>query len=523
MLPLLLTQLGQLNSGSETRRTPQEKRSPHPATYSLPKTVPEWNESRNPGTLERLVARIAVEMPKKRCLFFDQSRCFGQNLSTGPIWPRGIWSFDLTAPKPDSSAMAKDADNGRSQASQTADIVIVGGGLVGASLGLALSSGGLSVVVIDAAEPADSVAPAFDGRASAVAFASCRMLQQLELWADLTPHAQPINDIVVSDGQVRNGAAPLFLHFDHTEIGDEPLGHMLENRHLRVALQKGMSAAENLTLLAPCFVDQVHYHRDGVEVRLADGTTVRAKLCVAADGRNSRTREAVGLKTISWSYDQCGIVATVQHAQPHQGVAHEYFLPSGPFAILPLMDNRSSLVWTEAADLTPAFLEMSDADFNHAMQDRFGSFLGDANVIGKRWSYPLGLQLAHDYVAPRLVLVGDAAHAIHPIAGQGFNMGLRDVAALSEVLIDAARLGLDIGATDVLQRYQTWRRFDNVLLAGITDVLNRLFSNDFAPLRLARGLGLAAVGQIGPLRRFFMSHAGGSVGDLPRLLRGEPL
>ncbi len=436
------------------------------------------------------------------------------------MWPRGIWSFDLVRAKADSPLMASE---GQKADALKADIVIVGGGLVGASLGLALSSGGLSTIVIDAGEPASHVAPEFDGRASAVAFASCRMLQQLGLWNDLAPDAQPINDIVVSDGQVRNGAAPLFLHFDHEEIGDEPLGHMIENRHLRVALQKGMAAEADLTLLAPVFVDSVENERDGVRVSLADGRVVEARLCIAADGRNSRTRQAAGLKTIGWSYDQSGIVATVQHAQPHEGVAHEYFLPSGPFAILPLTQNRSSLVWTERSDLTPAFMEMSDADFDAAMKDRFGSFLGDASIVGNRWSYPLGLQLSHDYVAQRLALVGDAAHAIHPIAGQGFNMGLRDVAALSEVLIDAARLGLDIGAPDVLARYQTWRRFDNVLLAGVTDVLNRLFSNDFAPLRLARGIGLAAVGQIGPLRRFFMSHAGGAVGDLPRLLRGEPL
>lgn len=404
-----------------------------------------------------------------------------------------------------------------------ADIVIVGGGLVGATLALAVSAGGLSCIVIDAGDPETALDAAFDGRASAIAFASCRMLSQLGLWDELAPNAQPIHDIVVSDGRVRDGAAPLFLHFDHQEIGNEPLGHMVENRHLRRALFQSLDAAPNARLLAPRQVERADFEADHVRVTLADGTTIQASLCLAADGRNSRLRENAGLKTVAWTYDQCGIVATVAHAEPHGGVAHEYFLPSGPFAILPLTENRSSLVWTEHKDQTPAFLSMSDEDFNIAMRDRFGPFLGDATVTGQRWSYPLGLQLSHDYVAPRLALVGDAAHAIHPIAGQGFNMGLRDVAALAEVLTDAARLGLDIGAPDVLARYQTWRRFDNVLLAGLTDVLNRLFSNDFAPLRLARGLGLAAVGQIGPLRRFFMSHAGGAVGDLPRLLRGEPL
>ncbi len=404
-----------------------------------------------------------------------------------------------------------------------ADVVIVGGGLVGATLGLALCQGGLTAIIIDAGDPKTALGAEFDGRASSVALASCRMLDQLGVWRDLAPDAQPVTDIVVSDGRVRDGAAPLFLHFDHEEIGEEPLFHMLENRHLRAALQTAVSEAPGLTLLAPQTAETIEYGPQGVRVALGDGRVASARLCVAADGRNSRVRDGAGLKTMGWAYDQWGIVATVAHEEPHGNVAHEYFLPSGPFAILPLTDNRSSLVWTEDKDQTPAFLSMSDHDFNAAMRDRFGPFLGDAQVVGPRWSYPLGLQLAHDYIAPRLALVGDAAHAIHPIAGQGFNMGLRDVAALSEVLIDAARLGLDIGATDVLARYQTWRRFDNVMLAGVTDVLNRLFSNDIGPLRVVRGLGLGLVNQIGPLRRFFMSQAGGASGDLPRLLRGEPL
>src|SRR5690606_22090543 len=291
-------------------------------------------------------------------------------------------------------------------------------------------------------------------------------------------------------------------------------------RHMRIALQKAVAAEPAIRLVAPQSVTRIDYGAQ-VTATLGDGGTVTARLCFAADGRNSPSRAAAGIRTIGWDYGQTGIVCTVEHELPHEGVAQEYFLPGGPFAILPMVGNRSSLVWTEKTADAKAILALDDAAFAAEMRARFGDYLGDCTPVGPRWSYPLTLQLARDYVRPRLALIGDAAHGIHPIAGQGLNLGLRDVAAAAEVVVDAARLGLDIGALDVLERYQRWRRFDNVALSLVTDGLNRLFSNDIAPIRLARDLGLGAVAQMGPLRRFFMRHAAGMVGDLPRLLRGE--
>ena len=400
------------------------------------------------------------------------------------------------------------------------DILIAGGGLSGLPLALACAQGGLSVTVVDALDPATATDAKFDGRVSAIAFASCRMLAQLGVTQHLEGQMQPINDIMVSDGRVREGASPFFLHFDHREIGDEPLGHLIENRHMRIALQKAVADQPLIRLIAPQSVTRVDYGAQAVAT-LGNGEKVSARLCFAADGRGSPTREAAGIKTVGWDYGQTGIVCTVEHEIPHDGVAQEYFLPGGPFAILPMVGNRASLVWTEKTEDAKAILALSDEAFADEMRARFGDYLGACAPVGPRWSYPLTLQLARDYVRPRLALVGDAAHGIHPIAGQGLNLGLRDVAAAAEVVVDAARLGLDIGALDVLERYQRWRRFDNVALSLLMDGLNRLFSNDIGPVRLARDLGLGLVNQIGPARRFFMRHAGGVVGDLPRLLRGE--
>ena len=400
------------------------------------------------------------------------------------------------------------------------DILIVGGGLAGLPLALACAQGGLSVTVVDVLDPATATDAKFDGRVSAIAFASCRMFDRLGVTKHLQGQMQPINDIMVSDGRVREGASPFFLHFDHKEIGDEPLGHLIENRHTRIALQKAVADEPRIRLIAPQSVAHIDYGSQ-VTATLGNGDKVAARLCFAADGRGSRTRQAAGIKTVGWDYGQTGIVCTVEHELPHEGVAQEYFLPGGPFAILPMVGNRSSLVWTEKTAEAKAILALDDDAFAEEMRVRFGDYLGACAPTGPRWSYPLTLQLARDYVRPRLALVADAAHGIHPIAGQGLNLGLRDVAAAAEVVVDAARLGLDIGSLDVLERYQRWRRFDNVALSLLMDGLNRLFSNDIGPVRLARDLGLGIVGQIPPMRRFFMRHAGGVVGDLPRLLRGE--
>jgi len=397
------------------------------------------------------------------------------------------------------------------------DVIIVGGGLVGLPLAIALAGHGLQVAVIDREAPARALAETFDGRVSAIAHASRMALQGLGIWAEVS-EAQPILDIRVSDG-----TSPLFLHYDHRELGAEPFGHLVENRILRQALQRRQSQLANLQLLAPASLASLDRGPGQVTARLTDGRAFRAPLAVAADGRESPLRQAAGIRSFGWGYGQAGIVCTIAHQYPHHGIAQERFLPAGPFAILPMTGNRSSLVWTEREALAPAMLALDDAAFLAEVAERFGDYLGALAVVGPRWSYPLRLHLADSYVAHRLVLIGDAAHGIHPIAGQGLNLGLRDVAALAEVLIEAARLGLDLGDALVLERYQRWRRFDNLLLAGVTDALNRLFSNDVAPVRLLRDLGLAAVNRLPPLKRLFIQHARGTMGELPRLLAGQPL
>ncbi|HVZ68616.1 MAG TPA: FAD-dependent monooxygenase [Rhizomicrobium sp.] len=400
------------------------------------------------------------------------------------------------------------------------DVVVGGGGMVGLTLALALAQGGLKVTVADPLPQAAQLDAKFDGRVSALAYASVRMYQALGVWPDLAAGAQPINDILVTDAKLDREASPFSLHFDHREIG-EPLGHIVENRHTRAALYKAVSANANVELVSPAAMTGLAHEGGHIAAALSNGESIRARLAVAADGRESAMREAQGIGVVGWSYAQVGIVATVEHSRPHNGVAYEHFLPSGPFAILPMTGNRSSLVWTEKDSLAPKILNASEMEFEAELSRRFGQHLGATRAAGPRWSYPLKFHLARSYVRPRFALAGDSAHGIHPIAGQGLNLGLKDAAALAESVLDAARLGLDIGALDVLKRYERWRRFDSFMLAAATDALNRLFSNDIAPLRIARDLGLGIVDRIGPARRFFMRHAGGEIGKLPRLLRGE--
>jgi len=401
------------------------------------------------------------------------------------------------------------------------DVLIGGGGMVGLPLGLALAQGGLRTLVVDAAPPAKLLEPQFDGRVSALAYASVRMLTALGVWEGLKAHAQPIHEILVTDGQAGKPASPFSLHFDAQEVGAQALGHIAENRHIRAALYEAVGRCPNLELAAPATVSSVEVAAGGAVARLANGEQVSAALVIAADGRDSQLRAQMGIQIVGWSYPQTGIVATVEHEKPHNGVAYEHFLPSGPFAILPMTGNRSSLVWTEAKTKAPALLALDEQSFNVELASRFGGHLGATKAAEPRWSYPLSFHLARDFVRPRFALAGDCAHGIHPIAGQGLNLGLKDGAALAEVLLDAARLGRDIGALDTLKRYERWRRFDSFALAASTDALNRLFSNDIAPLRHLRDLGLGIVDSIGPARRFFMRHAGGDVGKLPRLMKGE--
>ncbi len=414
----------------------------------------------------------------------------------------------------------EDAAGTDARALRHRDVLIAGGGMVGLTLALALAQGGLETAVIDPLGRAAVLDAAFDGRVSALSYAIIRMLKALGVWEHLAGKTQPILDILVTDAAPGAAPGPFSLHFDHREIG-EPMGAIVENRHIRAALFAAIEQAPSIEVLAPAAVASVVVHPENIEAELSNGQRLRADMVVAADGRASPLREEIGIRIIAWSYPQTGIVATVHHERPHNGTAYEHFLPSGPFAILPMTGNRSSLVWTEREDLAPALLQLPARQFEAEVVRRFGDHLGPIEVVGARWSYPLRFHLARTYIAHRLALAGDSAHGIHPIAGQGLNLGLKDVAALAECVLESVRLGLDAGHPEALSRYQRWRRFDGFALAAATDGLNRLFSNDIAPLRVIRDLGMGAVDAIGPLRRFFMRNAGGDLGKLPRLLRGE--
>lgn len=409
------------------------------------------------------------------------------------------------------------------------DVLISGGGLVGLTLALALDQGGLKVAVIDRLPAAEVLEESFDGRATAMGFATYRMMESLGV-ARHIGEVQPIQQILVSDGRVgspsrKGGPSSLTLHFDQAETGtgEEPLGWMIENRRTRLALDKEAATRPGITRFAPDEIVDFTILPGHVEAKLRSGQQLVAPVIVGAEGRGSFVRQKAGIRTYGWTYGQTGIVTTIAMDRPHGGVAHEYFLPTGPFAILPLMGNRANIVWSEKTARAQALLAMPRADLEHELARRFGDFLGDVRLDAPVWSYPLSMELAATWAKPRVVLAGDAAHGIHPIAGQGLNLGLKDVAALAEVLVEAANLGQDLGDLAVLERYAQWRRTDTMTLAISCDGFVRLFSNDLAPIRALRTLGLGLVDAIGPARRFFASHAGGAVGDLPRLLRGERL
>jgi len=408
------------------------------------------------------------------------------------------------------------------------DVVIAGAGMAGATFALAAAQGGLKVALVDPQPFATQLAPTFDGRSTAIAFSTFRMLDALGVGEGLRQQACRMDRILVTDGRRPGAASPnpssAFLRFDADEIGDrtagEPLGYLVENRRIRAALAEAVTAA-GIEVRTPAAMAAIEPGPARTRVTLKDGATLEASLVVGAEGRVSLVRQMSKIDVVGWGYGQSGVVATVSLGRDHGNVAHEYFLPSGPFAILPLTERRASLVWTETTRRAEALAAASDAAFHAHLMRRFGDFLEDITVVGPRVVYPLTLQLAERLTAPRVALIGDAAHAVHPVAGQGLNMGLKDAAALAEVLIEAMRLGEDIGSETVLDRYSRWRRFDNTALAAGFDGFVRLFSNDSPPIRLARNLGMAAVNRIGPLRRAFMHEAGGASGDLPRLLRGE--
>ncbi|SPJ23333.1 2-octaprenyl-6-methoxyphenol hydroxylase [Palleronia abyssalis] len=397
------------------------------------------------------------------------------------------------------------------------DVIIAGGGLAGTALAIALSQGGLRVALVDPVPAADRGAAGFDGRSYALSVGSRNLLRAIGVWDAVAGDAQPILDICISDGRVGEGPSPLTLHFDHAEIEEGPMGHMVEDRHLRPAL---LNARGDIVRIEAGVARQ-QIEPGAVEVTLTNGDTLQAAALVGCDGKRSGVAQRAGIRRTGWDYSQSALVAAISHEKPHEGIAHQFFMPEGPLAILPLMGNRASIVWTERRDRADALTALPDAAYLDVLRPRFGDFLGDTTLAGARFNYPLSLSIANRLVADRMALVGDAAHAVHPIAGQGLNAGLKDVAALAEVLILARRRGEDIGRIDVLERYQRWRRFDVATLALATDGFNRLFSNDNPVLRLARDLGLAAVQRLPDLRRGFIREAAGLTGDRPKLLQGQ--
>jgi 2-octaprenyl-6-methoxyphenol hydroxylase len=401
------------------------------------------------------------------------------------------------------------------------DVVIGGAGFAGLALAIALRQAlgeGFSVAVAD---PALGAPQSKDPRASAIAAAACRLFEAIEVWDAVEDAAQPILDMVVTDSKLDDTVRPTFLTFGGEVEEGEPFAHMIENRLLVDALvAKAKAAGIDLRATA---VKRFENTAKTIDVALADGATISARLLVGADGARSSIREHAGIATQGWNYGQSAIVCTVAHEREHHGRAEEHFLPAGPFAILPLTGKRASIVWTENTQEAERIIALPDDKFHDELERRFGLHLGDIEVTSARRAFPLGLFTARAFIGKRLALVGDAAHIIHPIAGQGLNMGLRDVAALAEAVADAARLGLDVGAPDVLERYQRWRRFDTMTMGVATDGLNRLFSNRSDVLRLVRDVGLGLVERMPPLKQLFIREAAGFTGDVPKLLRGEAL
>lgn len=402
------------------------------------------------------------------------------------------------------------------------DVLVVGGGYVGLAVAVAVKQAAphLAVEVIEAA-PEDAWKK--DPRASAIIAAATKMLEVFGIWERIEPEAQPITRMIVTDSKTSDPVRPVFLTFDGEVEDGRPFAHMIPNVAMVGALREACAAA-GVRIRHDATATGFRNTGPSAELSLSDGSIVSARLVVACDGVRSKLRDMAGIKTVTWDYGQSGIVTTVEHERPHEGSAEEHFLPAGPFAILPLKGNRSSLVWTERTSDAERLVASDDLVFEEELERRFGHKLGTIRATSDRRAFPLGLTLAREFVAPRLALAGDAAHGIHPISGQGLNLGFKDVAALAETIVAADRLGLDIGDLNVLERYQTWRRFDTFRMGVTTDVLNRLFSNDVTPIRVLRDFGLGVVDRMPSLKSFFIREAAGTAnGGAPKLLAGEAI
>lgn len=407
------------------------------------------------------------------------------------------------------------------------DVIITGAGLAGLTCALALSGPQMSIplrtLIVDAGPPLDQRNHAADTRGSAITFASRNLLQALGVWPDMATEAQPFNRIIVTDARSSADAAPVLLNFMQDGAQDTPSAWMLENGTLLLALTQAVLQCRDIDVVTNARVREFELGKNMARVETEDGRSFEAKLVVAADGRNSVARSQAGIDVASWAYNQSAITLTISHTQPHHGCAEEHFRKDGPLAILPLTGNRSSLVWVESTAETDRIMALDDGAFLDELKARIGTHLGDITLASERTSWPLGLQIARNFTSTRLALIGDAAHVIHPIAGLGFNLGLKDIAALAECVLLQARRGQDIGGVATLEEYESWRRADTIIVAGMCDALARVFSNDVTPLALARQAGLRLVNTVPPLKRFFLDRAAGTTGRQPSLMTGGRL
>ena len=403
------------------------------------------------------------------------------------------------------------------------DVTIVGAGLNGLTLSLALERVGLKVTIIDNTDLKKKINnTSYDGRAYALAKASQNLFEALGLWSALSSYSQPIFDVRVTDGDKKNGPSNFHMHFNHKELGDDPLGYTVEDRYLKKTLINQVYNSKNITVLSESVVN-VQTKNDMSYIFCETGNIIKSKVLMACDGKNSKIASDVGVSLTFKNYKQQALVTSVKHERNHKGIAYQFFMPTGPLAILPLRKNRSSIVWVLPTKNGLCNSKLNKKDFKQKLQPVFGSFLGEIELIGKRFSYPLSSIIADSFIKKRVVLIGDSAHSVHPIAGQGFNQGLRDIATIAEVITLAKRRGEDIGSSNVLERYENWRRFDSATLSKSTDLFNSLFSNDNSYLRLGRRLGMGAINNTPFLRKFFMREAAGLNGDQPRLLLGQKL